>query len=111
MHADEAKVVGKLIDEGMALGYTVSVYDGDEWTVKCSANKVEILEALDTTGIDRVRFYEGVDSVGTFLLVYGNEPYYVINDFSDNPKSVALFNKVEPLIDELEALAGEVAGF
>lgn len=111
MHADEAKVVGKLIDEGVAQGYTVSVSDGEEWVVSRSTNKSEILDALDSTGMDRVRFHDGEGTVGTFLLIYGNEPYYVISDYTSNPRTNELFSKVEPLIAELEDLEAQSMGF
>jgi hypothetical protein len=115
MHADEAKVVGKLIEEGLAMGYAVSVSDGEDgtqpWVVSRSTNKSEIIDAMGSTDMDRVRFHDGETIVGTFLMIYGNEPYYVISDYTNNPRTREIFGKVEPLIAELEDLDAQSMGF
>lgn len=66
---------------------TVSVNDGEEWTVKRSADLQEILDALATTDSDQLRVRDrGGDSVGWFWLVWGNasDGSELIADCTDN---------------------------
>jgi len=97
MHADyttlgERRVTRRLIKAGIAAGYTVSVNDGEEWTVRRSTNEREILAALASTGQDYVRFYQGDDSVGTAVLIWGNDDdgSELISDYTSNPAMESL---------------------
>ena len=85
--AGEARVARKLIRAALAEGWSVSVNDGECWTVKRSRNYREIADALATTEEDyvRMRAPDG-DSVGTFRLVYGNDESgeELIADHTDN---------------------------
>lgn len=99
MHADytalgERRVARRLIKAGIAAGYTVSINDGEEWTVRRSTDEREILAALASTGQDYVRFYRGDDSVGTTVLIWGNDETgeELIADHTDNDAMSALAN-------------------
>ena len=95
---DEATYARKLVDVILARGYTISVNDGEEWTVKRSTDKYAILAAMATAGEDSlaVRTMDG-EKVGTFFLVYqdgaGDE---VISDCSDNPETDSIYREVVP---------------
>ena len=84
----ERRVARKLVAH--ILGHdkaTISVNDGEEWTVKRSRRAEEIASALCTTGEDTIRWYdEAGDAVGSFLLVWGNEDdgSELIADHTDN---------------------------
>lgn len=92
--AGEARVVRKLVKAALAAGYSVSVNDGEEWTVKRSTSTKVIFDALATTGEDRLllRDSEG-NTAGSFWLIYGNDPSgeEVISDHSDNEVCEALY--------------------
>lgn len=88
---DAAKIVRKLVKAGLGMGFSVSVYDGEEWTLKASTKQTEIFEALATTGEDVIRFRDSENqSVGTFYLIYENGED-VICDHSDNDVCSNLF--------------------
>ena len=87
----EARVARKLIRAALAAGYTVSVHDGEEWTVKRSIREADILDALATTDEDRLLMRSPTandigEVVGSFWLVYGNDENgeELISDHTDN---------------------------
>lgn len=69
----EAKIARKLLIEALAKGYTISVYDGGEWTVKRETSVTVVMHALGTTDGDQLRFRCAFGAyVGTVALIYGN---------------------------------------
>ena len=84
----ERRAVTRLLAAVLRRGYTVSVNDGDEWTVKNSSSSDEICAALATTGEDilLIRSDEGI--LGRIYLVWGNDPdgEELIADFNDEPE-------------------------
>lgn len=83
----EARVARKLIKAALARDLSISVNDGEEWTVRRSRDYRAIVDALATTGEDHVRMYAPTgDSVGTFTLIYGNDDSgdELISDHTDN---------------------------
>ena len=98
--AGEARVARKLVRAAIAAGYSVSVNDGEEWTVKRSTSTKVIFDALATTGEDTIGISAadpsktiGWHGAGSFLLVYGNDPSgeEIIADHSDNEVCEALY--------------------
>jgi len=92
----EAEAARSLVHHALLAGYTISVSDGEEWTVKKSRDRNAILEALATTGEDylRMRTAEG-ESVGTFQLVYQDgDRDELIADHTDNDACNALYKQV-----------------
>lgn len=84
----ERRIARKLVAH--ILGHdkaTISVNDGEEWTVRRSPRIAEVLEALCTTGEDLLRWRdEDGDHVATFHLVWGNDDdgSELIADYTDN---------------------------
>lgn len=72
--AGERRVINALVTHILSGENLISVCDGEEWTVKRSTNKREILDALATTDNDviRVRCPLTGDVRGSFNLIYGN---------------------------------------
>lgn len=69
----EALAASRLVALALADGLSVSVNDGEEWTVSGSRDLAVILAALATTGADNVRFRRSDAShAGTVGLIYGN---------------------------------------
>lgn len=100
MNFIQQKIVNKILSDAFASGYTVSVWDGEEWTVKSSTNRKEILSALATTCDDVLAFRRPDKSlVGKVLLVYGND-YDLITDYTDNEAMVALLSGAEKLAEK-----------
>jgi hypothetical protein len=77
--AGERKVVRRLVRAALAAGYTISVDDGEEMTVKRASKLKTIEDALATTGEDMLQLYAadpsktvGWHGAGRFYLVWGN---------------------------------------
>lgn len=80
----EARIARKIVKDALANGWTVSVNDGEEWTVKSSTDSRTILEALCTTGGDVLRLRDASgEAIGNIWLVWGNDED-VISDHSDS---------------------------
>jgi hypothetical protein len=89
--AQEKTAAGRIIDRALAKGYKISVNDGEEWTVKQSTKRREIMDALQSTDSDTlmIRAADGA-KIGTIFLVWGNSPDEIVCDCSDNPEIDAL---------------------
>lgn len=91
---DESTAASKLIDVLLAYNRTISVHDGECWTVVNSTNRAFILDAMATTEMDTLKIREADETfIGTMLLVYGNAPDELVADHSDNPITEELWNK------------------
>lgn len=101
----EGKIVGEVVREGLKRGWTVSVYDSEEWTLKRSTDRLAIMDALFTTDMDTIRFRNAAgENMGFVFFVYGNDGYDVINDYgADVPVEQMMEEVINPLCDRLEA--------
>ena len=54
----ERKIVQAIADEAIRTGHTVSVNDGEVWTVSKSTDPAEIMGAVMTTDEDKLRIYD-----------------------------------------------------
>jgi hypothetical protein len=103
MHRDyttlgERRTATRLVAAALAAGYTVSVYDGEEYTVKRSRKSKEILEALATTGEDVLVIRDSAgERLGVLSLIWGNDPSgdELISDHSDNDAMDALYRAAQ----------------
>ena len=90
--------VQKLVRNILSRGLTISVNDGEEWTVVDSRREDKIMPALATTEIDYLRVKDDLDykTLGTFMLVYGNDPEgeEVVSDHTDNRLCNAIWREV-----------------
>ena len=83
----ERKIVQAIADEAIRTGHTVSVNDGEVWTVSKSTDPAEIMGAVMTTDEDKLRIYDARgERIGDVWLVYGNDGWDVIADYHDNPE-------------------------
>jgi hypothetical protein len=93
--AGEARVARKLIRAALAEGWSVSVNDGYETTVRRSTREREIFDAMCTTGEDIITLHlpVGGKSGGSFVLIYGNDESgeELISDHTDNDICERLF--------------------
>jgi hypothetical protein len=96
--AGERGVATRLVRAALHAGYTVSVSDGEEWTVKRSDSEAVILPALATTGYDTLRFRNSAgEHIGSAYLVWGNEESgeCLIADHTDNDAMEALYQAAQ----------------
>lgn len=103
----EKKIARSAAEDLIAAGYSVSVYDGEEVTLKESTDIKAILKAMFTTDEDHLyAMAQGEDGkskrVGWVQFTYGNDGWDVISDNTVNLED-ALANTTalaEKLADE-----------
>lgn len=82
----EGKIANALVKKALADGYVVSVYDGEEWALKFSNDRSQILGAMFSTDEEMIAISSGEPGArkrfGTVSMVYGNDGYDVISDYS-----------------------------
>ena len=78
----ERQTAEKTADVLLAAGFSLTVFDGEEETVKQSTDKVAILGAMGTTEEDYLRVYFGSVYWGMVRFVWGNEDWVAICDYS-----------------------------
>lgn len=83
-HAIERRVAASTIADLLKAGYTVSVNDGEEITLRDSTNPAAILEAMFSTDEDYLLANGPSLPSGWVRFVYGNDGPDVINDYSTN---------------------------
>jgi len=95
----EALIMRSAISEFLEAGFNLSVFDGEDTTVKHSTNAEEIFNALRSTDEDYLRVFRDTTRMGSVIFVYGNEPGVVINDYS---------TALEPFLTKTTALADQI---
>jgi len=100
--AIEKRIAKKLVEDALAAGYTVSVCDGEDYPVKRSSNKKEIMAGVFSCDEEELVFRKDGNLIGRVFLVYGNDGYDVICDYSDTPIMADLLNGANELADKLE---------
>lgn len=103
MHHDyttpgERGTATRLVRAALRAGYTVSVYDEEEWTVKRSDSEAVILPELASTETTTLRFRHNGATVGSMLLIWGNDETgeELIADYTDNDAMQALCDAAQP---------------
>ena len=80
----ERKIAKAIVDVALLDGKRVSVFDGEEYTVKRSGDRKAILSALATTECDTLVFRDQSGNfVGSICLIWGNGED-LIHDWSGN---------------------------
>jgi hypothetical protein len=94
----ERRTVTRLLAACAAANYTVSVFDGEEWTVRRAPASAyhTICAVLATTGEDvlELRTAKGEHRVGRIYLVWGLDAdgTELIADYTDTPEIADLIN-------------------
>ena len=94
----ERGVATRLVRAAIHAGYTVSVYDGEEYTVKRSRKERQILEALASTEEDTLVIRDSTgERIGALMLIWGNDATgeELIADHTDNAAIEALANAAQ----------------
>lgn len=99
----ERKICFKLVDLLLAEGCTITHHNGEEAEVKKSTDKAAIRAAFFATDMETLYAYKDGERVGWWSLVYGNDGWDVISDYSANDFCERLWkDHLEPLADGLE---------
>lgn len=83
----ECKIVKAILKAARDGGYSISINDGEETTVKRSQDWAAILAAMATTEEDWLRLHREGDRTGWVTLVYGNG-IDLISDYTTNLEEV-----------------------
>jgi hypothetical protein len=106
--AMEQAIVKRVVCDALALGYALSVDDGEEEHPRTQDVKA-ILDALMNTDMDTLFVHRSMDladkrsQLGWIQFVYGNSGYDVISDYTSNDAIEALLQGANALADKLEA--------
>jgi hypothetical protein len=88
----EKRIANKLVRAALAKGYTICVYEGEDYALKRSKKEREIEAALGSTDSDTLILRnEAGERVGSVLLIWGNGED-VISDHTDNAAINELVN-------------------
>lgn len=72
----------QLIKIALQKGYTVSVWDGEDWAVKRGCDADEIIEAIDAVEEAEIKIHDGRVSNWALIIPYGVAPDETIADYS-----------------------------
>lgn len=80
---EERAITRKLVGDLLAAGCDLSVYDGEEWVLRRSADEQAVLEALNSTDHDGIAVYLDDERLGDIVLIWGNGAD-LISNYSDS---------------------------
>ena len=96
---NEKKIVGRLITDILAAGYSVSIWNGgDDAEIISSSDTDRIFKALAASDQDEVILYKNCRRAGWIRLIWGND-VDVISDYTTN---------LEAIVAGANALANEL---
>lgn len=78
----EKRIAKMIVQNAINLGYTISIHDGEETVLRESNSVKSILSNMHATDVDLVSFFKEGNRIGSVTLVYGNDGYDVIADYS-----------------------------
>lgn len=99
---EERKIAKAVVKSAIASGYSLGVYDGEEFTIHHSTDAAAVLAEMFTTDESRLFVYKQdgpqgkMDWFGWVLFIYGNDGWDVVNDYTTN---------LEPVMGKANALA------
>jgi hypothetical protein len=100
----EMRIASAIIDSALAQGYALGVFDGEEHTVTNSTDRGKIREALMTTDEDYLCIYREGKKIGSVYLVYGNDGWDVICDYTTALDDLGIMAEANALADRLAPL-------
>jgi hypothetical protein len=96
----ERQVITKFLTDAINQGYSVTVDNGeDDITLRQSTNIQDILKEMFSVDEEQLYLYKDGVKVGWVILVYGEDGWDVIADYSTNLES--LMTETNQLIDHL----------
>lgn len=106
MNINEHQTANYLVALALKRGYTVGVFDGEELVVDKSTEHATIMSALGSTDADTIVMRSAqapFQTLGSFLLVYGNSAGELIADYSGRDEADEIFEAVAKFGEALEA--------
>lgn len=105
--ATERAIARRIIKDAIANECYVSVNDGGEWVVKKSMDFKTIFAGLFSTDEDTLLLRDGEtgERIGFVHLVYGNDGWDVMSDYTDTPAMQTILEGAHALADRRERRA------
>jgi hypothetical protein len=82
IHDAERKIARKVIDDAIAAGHTIDVFDGEAVPLKGSSDAEQIIGAMFSTDSDSLIIKKDGKRIGSVVFIYGNSGHDVIADYS-----------------------------
>ena len=101
LNQHEMLVIDAIIRDALVAGCTVSVYDGEEWAIKRSADYSAITAQVAATDETTLRIRQD-DIHGVINLIHGNLPSEVIADHTDTPWMRKILARANDVAVDLE---------
>jgi len=101
----ERRIASALVRAILDAGYDVGVNDGEETTVVSTNNAKKAVDALFTTDEDYILVMSRTApcaQLGWFRLIYGNEGWDVISDYSDTTLCRNIDASLESVVKSVE---------
>lgn len=70
-HSDDALWAMKMIDSALDKGWSISVNDGEDWTLRKSRDRDAIIEELASTDENLLGFWDSQIHVGNAYIIWG----------------------------------------
>jgi hypothetical protein len=81
------RTIGKqIVENAINMGYSITVFDGEEEAITKSRHAAGILYCMMATDEEHLLFYKDGKYVGFVFLVYGNDGWDAIADHTDKPE-------------------------
>ncbi len=97
--AIERSIINRLIANGLANGYLISVNDGEVWTLRDSTKAGAIKAEIGHTDDCSLAFRKKDGKFATFYLVHGNQED-LISDCTENDSAKLIEQGVEDIINK-----------
>jgi hypothetical protein len=94
----EKTIISAILADAISAGYTISVYDGEEWAVKLATSVEAAAREIGATDCTTLRFRKHGESVGQVFLVHGND-CDVIADHTDNAAMESLLARANQIAE------------
>ncbi|MEH2517386.1 hypothetical protein V1279_002959 [Bradyrhizobium sp. AZCC 1610] len=78
----ERQIARRIIDDALAAGFAIDVYDGGDFAIEKSTDADAIFSAMFSTDDDRLYMHKDGKQVGSVWLIYGESGWDVITDYS-----------------------------
>lgn len=98
----ERAICSALVRECLKQGYTVSIHNGEELAVSRATKAKDVLPLMFATDMERLIIARENTALGNFYLVYGNDGYDVISDYSANEACQAIVEAVDATVSRWE---------
>jgi hypothetical protein len=106
----EMMIVKTIIEDALDLGYNVVLHDGEDYAAEAVAGSFNGKESEVTYIMSRVGstdeqslFFRKGQNVGSVQLVFGNDGYDVVSDYTDNDEVNAILAGAAELAEKMEA--------